>query len=87
MGFRKKKNCTIEGKTAQLICAFVFVYAKSRVSHEASQLGFAPGDSDHTGHLFSTHPSQEGGGGEGGTLQMLMNGKTFDRSIIVGCLH
>ena len=31
-GFRKKKPYT-----AQLICAFVFAYAKSRLSHDAAQ--------------------------------------------------
>ena len=47
-GLRKKRNCTIYvGKTkalisyavtAQLICAFVFAYAKSRFSHDAAHI-------------------------------------------------
>ena len=33
-------SCTV---TAQLICAFVFAYAKSRISHDAAHLIFAEG--------------------------------------------
>ena len=45
-GFRKKRDCTICGEktkalisctdTAQLICVFVFAYAKRRFSHDAA---------------------------------------------------
>ena len=51
-GFRKKRDCAIYlGKTkalivcavtAQLICAFVFEYAKSRFSHDVAQLLLYP---------------------------------------------
>ena len=47
-GFRKKRDCTIClaktkaliscAVTAQLICVFVFAYAKSRFSHDAAHL-------------------------------------------------
>ena len=53
LGYRKKRNCTIyEAKTkplisceitAQLICAFVFAYAKSRFSHDAAHLSHSMG--------------------------------------------
>ena len=39
--FRKKRDCTIYvGKTvnAQLICVFVFAYAKIRFSHDEAQI-------------------------------------------------
>ena len=46
-GFRKKRDCSIYvvkkkaliscGFTAQLICGFVFAYAKSQFSHDAAQ--------------------------------------------------
>ena len=49
-GFKKKRNCTILvaktkaliscAVTAQLICAFVFAYAKIRFSHDAAHLVF-----------------------------------------------
>ena len=50
-GFRKKRDCTICvaktkalircAVTAQLICGFVFAYAKSRVSHNEAQIMYA----------------------------------------------
>ena len=50
-GFRKKRDCTICvaktkalircAVTAQLICGFVFTYAKSRFSHNEAQIMYA----------------------------------------------
>ena len=36
-GFRKQRDCTIQGDD-QLLCVFVFAYAKSRFSHDKAHM-------------------------------------------------